>query len=225
MMSAASIRRRIDWQNKIYTEHLGRKEQLALVFQGRKILVDPSVFAPVPYDFNLLSKAVLREVKNTDSVLDMGTGSGVQAILAASRAKRVLAVDVNPDAVRCETLNSEINGLAGRIKFMRSDLYEKVIGRFSLIVFDPPFRWTVPRDLWERSTADEGYATLQRFLRESRAHLTQNGRIILHFGTSGDLAYLTQLIRTNRFRRQQILKDRQKNGWTYFVFRLSPGER
>jgi release factor glutamine methyltransferase len=223
MMSASEARKRIAWQNKVYGEHLARKGQLALDFHGRKIVVDQNVFAPVPYDFNLLAKAVLREVKDTDCVLDVGTGSGIQAILAASKAKRVLAVDVNPEAVRCATRNIEINGLTDRIEVTQSDLYEKINGRFSLIMFDPPFRWTAPRDLWERSTADEGYATLQRFLSESRTHLTKNGRIILGFGTSGDIAYLRQLIRANRFRRKQVLKNRQKNGWTYFTFRLTAG--
>jgi release factor glutamine methyltransferase len=221
MMSAAKARKRIAWQNKVYKEHFGRKRQRALVFLERKIVVYRNVFAPVPYEFNLLAKTVLREVKDTDSVLDMGTGSGIEAILAASKSKRVLAVDVNPDAVRCATRNVGMNGLTARIKVMQSDLYERVKGRFSLIMFDPPFRWTAPRDSWERSTADEGYATLQGFLRESRTRLTKNGRIILGFGTSGDIAYLKHLVRANGFRRKQLLKNRQKNGWTYFTFRLT----
>jgi release factor glutamine methyltransferase len=221
LMSVAGARKRIAWQNRVYKEHLGRKRLLVLDFLGRKIVVYRNVFAPAPYDFNLLAKTVLREVKDTDSVLDMGTGSGIQAILAASKSKQVLAVDVNPDAVRCAMRNVGMNSLTGRIKVLQSDLYERVRGRFSLIMFDPPFRWTAPRDLWERSTADEGYATLQGFLRESRTRLTKNGRIILAFGTSGDIAYLKHLIRANGFRRKQLLKNRRKNGWTFFTFRLT----
>jgi release factor glutamine methyltransferase len=221
MMPAAEARKRVAWQDKVYQEHLRRNGPLVLDYQGLKISVHRDVFAPVPYEFNLLAKAARRELRATDSVLDMGTGSGVQAILAASKAKRVLAVDVNPEAVRCAKGNIAMNGMAGRIKVVQSDLFTKVSGRFSLILFDPPFRWTAPRDLWERSTADEGYATLQTFLSESRAHLIKNGRIILGFGTSGDIAYLKYLIRANGFRRRQLLKLNQKNGWTYFAFRLT----
>src|SRR2546421_11432172 len=126
MISAAEAKKRIAWQNKVYKEHLGRKRRLALDFHGSKIVVFRNVFAPLPYDFNLLAKTVVREVKDTDSVLDMGTGSGIQAILAASKSKRVLAVDVNPDAVRCARRNIEMNGLTGRIKVLQSDLYERV---------------------------------------------------------------------------------------------------
>ena len=46
---------------------------------------------------------VLDEVRDDDRVLDMGTGSGVNGIVAASRSRDVLAVDVNPAAVTCAT--------------------------------------------------------------------------------------------------------------------------
>jgi release factor glutamine methyltransferase len=63
----------------------------------------------------VLGEAVLAEVRVGDQVLDMGTGCGVNAVLAASRAGRVLAVDVNPVAreliaaagLRAETIASE----------------------------------------------------------------------------------------------------------------------
>jgi release factor glutamine methyltransferase len=173
MMPAAQARKRAAWQNKIYQAHLKRRKPIVLDYGGRIISVHRNVFCPVPYEFNLLAKAAQKELQATDTVLDMGTGSGVQAILAASKVKRVLAVDVNPHAVRCASKNAATNGMGGRIKVVQSDLYTEVSGRFSLILFDPPFRWTAPRDLWERSTADEGYRTLRRFLCESKAHLTK----------------------------------------------------
>jgi release factor glutamine methyltransferase len=220
MMSPAEARKRVAWQEKVYRYHLKQAETITMDFLGRQLTVSPHVMAPVPYDLNLLSQAVLKEVKASDSVLDLGTGSGVQAIVAASKAKRVLAVDVNPEAVRCARTNVARNGLMSRIRVLRSDLFQRAKGRYSLILFDPPFRWTTPRDAWELSSADPGYRTLQAFFRESRAHLTPGGRILLHFGTSADLAYLKHLIRAHGFRRQQVRKFQQENGWSYFVFRL-----
>ena len=221
MMSDAEALRRMAWQEKIYKEHLRRPTQLSLEFLGRKLVVHRNVFAPVPREFNLMSATVLKEVKRGDAVLDMATGSGIQAILAASKTKRVLAVDVNPDAVRCARRNVALNGLTHRVRVIRSNVFEEVKGRFDLILFDPPFRWTTPRDLWERSTADRGYATLQTFLRDSKEHLTKNGRIVVFFATSGDIAYLKHLIRQNGFRRKQLLKKRHKHGWIYFTYRLT----
>ncbi len=68
-----------------------------------------NVFRPVPPAFNLMAATVLKEVREADTVLDVGTGSGIQAILAASKAKRVLAVDVSPEAVNCARRNVALN--------------------------------------------------------------------------------------------------------------------
>ena len=100
-------------------------------------------------------------------------------------------------------------------------MFGEVRGRFDLILFDPPFRWTPPRDVWESSTADRGYATLQRFLRECREFLTETGRVVIHFGTSGDLTYLKRLIRHNGLHRKQLLKSCHEQGWEYFTYRLT----
>ena len=101
-------------------------------------------------------------------MLDLGTGSGVNGIVAAARSSDVVAVDVNPSAVECARKNAELNGVGSRCGVRESDLFENVTGRFDLIVFDPPFRWFRPRDLYERGTADENYETLTAFFRQAR---------------------------------------------------------
>lgn len=221
MMSASEALRRIDWQENVYEDHLRQPVQGSITFLGRRLVLHRSVFQPVPLKFNLMAATVLKEVRESDMVLDMGTGSGLQAILAALKADRVLALDINPEAVRCARRNVAINGLAHRVKVIRSDLFQKVQGRFDLILFDPPFRWTEPRDLWEKSTADAGYLTLQKFLNDCGEFLTDTGRIVISFGTSGDLVYLKHLIRQNGLRRKQLLKVRHPEGWEYFTYRLT----
>ena len=135
MMSETEARRRIDWQNKVYREHQKSKKRLTIDFHGRKIVILRNVFAPVPWDYNLLAKTVLREVKETDKTLDVGTGSGIQAILAASKSTDVTAVDVNPFAVECAKMNTKSNNLSSRVKVIKSDLFKNVKGEFDLIVF------------------------------------------------------------------------------------------
>jgi len=148
-------------------------------------------------------------VKETDKVLDMGTGTVVQAILATSKSKEVIAVDVNPFAVECAKLNSELNNVSSRLSVKQSDLFENVTGKFDVIIFDPPFRWSKPRDVWERSCADENYATMKAFFAQDKNYLKSNGRILIHFGTSGDLSYLKQILTINICR------------WSYFTYRLT----
>lgn len=220
MMSEVEARRRMTWQNRVYKEHLKGKKRISINFHGRKIVILRNVFAPVPWDYNLLARTVLKEVKETDKVLDIGTGCGIQAILAASRSTNVTATDVNPFAVKCAKLNIRLNKLSSRVKVIESDLFENVKGKFDLIVFDPPFRWSEPRDIWERSCADKDYRTLKKFFEKVAKHLNNGGRMVIHFGTSGDIAYFKYLIGKNGFKRKQVLKN-SRLGWTYFTYRLT----
>ncbi len=125
---------------------------------------------------HLLGEAVLSEVTEADRVLDMGTGSGVNAVLAASRSLEVVAVDINPHALAAAQDNAARNGVADRIEVRHSDVFSNVDGAFDLIIFDPPFRWFAPRGLLEAATTDENYRALTRLFRQARRHLTDRGQ-------------------------------------------------
>jgi release factor glutamine methyltransferase len=67
-------------------------------YLGRTLVVPARVMPIVPMS-HLLGEAVLSEVMEADRVLDLGTGRGVNAVLAASRSVEVVAVDINPHAL------------------------------------------------------------------------------------------------------------------------------
>lgn len=192
-------------------------------YLGHTIVVPPQVM-PISGTSALLGEAVLEEVRDDDRVLDMGTGSGVNAILAASKSRDVVAVDINPQALEAARANAERNGVGDRVTVLHSDVFAAVEGRFDLIVFDPPFRWFAPRDLFEAAITDEDYRALRSFFRDARAHLTPRGRLLVFFGTSGDLPFLRRLAADAGFAsevvgRQELVRD----GWRveYFTFRMS----
>jgi release factor glutamine methyltransferase len=160
-------------------------------YLGRTLVVPPEV-QPITRMSHLLGEAVLAEVRETDRVLDMGTGSGVNAILAASVAREVVAVDVNPVAVRAARANAERNGVTVDVR--ESDVFSAVDGTFDLVVVDPPFRWFAPRDLLEAASTDQDYRMLSAFFSGLRDHLAPGGRLLVAFGTSGDIAYLRELM-------------------------------
>jgi hypothetical protein len=74
--------------------------------------------------------------------------------------------------------------------------------------------------MWERSCADTNYGTLEKFFERVGEHLNRGGRIVIHFGTSGDVVYFKYLIRKNGFKRKQILRN-SRVGWTYYTYRLT----
>lgn len=209
------------WHERAYAE-LKRSDKSVIEYLGLRLLVPPNVFPPTPMS-DLFGRLVLAEVRETDRVLDMGTGSGSNAILAASRAPDVLAVDISPTAVECARDNAEANGVSHHVEVRRSDVFDDVDGSFDLVIFDPPFRWFAPRDQLEATITDENYRALTRFMREVPKRLRPGGRVLLTFGTSGDLDYLLSLVDASGLH-CQVLDERslEKDGMSvsYFVYRL-----
>jgi release factor glutamine methyltransferase len=223
MMSAERAERLRAWQDATYRPDRDGSRVERVEYLGRVFDVPDTVHPPMPVS-HVLGECVLDEVRAADRVLDMGTGSGVNAILAASRAREIVAVDVNPDALRAAERNAALNGVADRVRVFESDVFENVEGTFDLIVFDPPFRWFAPRDMYERASTDEAYGTLTEFFARVGQHLAPDGRILLFFGTTGDIQYLKTLIATAGLRCQELREltgEKYGEHVSYFTYRLS----
>lgn len=212
------------WHERAYRE--GRAEAISAQsfdYLGLRLLVPPEVM-PIARVSNNLGEAVMAEVRKGDTVLDMGTGSGVNALLAASKGARVVAVDINPHAVAAARDNAERNHLTHFVEVRLSDVFSAVGERFDLIIFDPPYRWFAPRDWFESAMTDENYGALTRFFRQAREHLRPEGRMLVSFGTSGDIGYLRQLIVEEAFNEQVVARVelvRDDKSVEYFTFLLS----
>jgi release factor glutamine methyltransferase len=219
MMAPERAERLREWHKQALKG--GRRDAPITVTElDRTFAVPTDVYAPNPLG---LAAIVLDEVRDDDRVLDMGTGSGINGIVAASRSRDVLAVDVNPAAVACARENAERNGVADRVTVQESDLFQNAPGRYDLIIFDPPFRWFRPRDMFERGTADENYLTLTTFFDQASDHLEPDGRILLSFGTTGDIEYLHHLITTHGFAASELRRiEGEKDGFAvaYIAYRL-----
>jgi release factor glutamine methyltransferase len=154
---------------------------------GVPILVTPSVFNPKRLRTGefFASRLDASLIGANDEVLDMGTGSGVCAVFAARHAQRVVAVDVNPAAVRCASINAQLNRLEDRIEVRHGDLFQPVAGqRFDLILFNPPFLPGEPRNDRDRAWRANGLA--ERFADGLDGHLKRTGCALLLLSTYAD---------------------------------------
>lgn len=154
---------------------------------GVPVLVMPTVFNPKRLRTGEFFAARLDAmlIGASDEVLDMGTGSGVCALFAAKRARRVIAVDINAAAVRCASINAQLNRLEDKIEARHGDLFEPVAGeRFDLILFNPPFRRGEPRNDRDRAWRSIGVA--ERFADGLDRHLKPAGCALLLLSTYAD---------------------------------------
>jgi release factor glutamine methyltransferase len=144
-------------------------------------------------------------------VLDMGTGSGVCALVAARYARRVVAVDINPAAVRCATVNALLNRLEARIEVRHGDLFAPVTGeRFDLVLFNPPFLLGVPKDA--RDAAWRSPDGPERFAAGLGDHLKPTGAALLVLSSFGEacVRYEAEL-RARGFRLELFSRRRYVN--------------
>src|SRR3989338_799629 len=128
-------------------------------------------------DSFLLEKYVKKFAQG--KVLDMGTGSGIQAKAALTKTKEVTAADSNQEAV------AHVKHIG--IKAVQSDLFSNIKGKFDTIIFNPPY---LPETEGEDKESQEittggkqGYELIERFLKEAKAHLNPKGIILIVYSS------------------------------------------
>ena len=102
-------------------------------------------------DSYLLQEQLKNFVKPGMKVLDMGTGSGIQAKTAKELGAEVLAVDINEGCVE-HVKNLEIDTI-------QSNLFSKVTGKFDIIIFNPPYLPEDPREPEDSARSTTGGKT------------------------------------------------------------------
>lgn len=173
-----------------------------IYYRGRTFRVDPQVYLPAEDTFLLADNLDARE---GERALELGTGCGILAILAAEAGAEVVATDVNPAALRCASANAVAHGVADRIDFRLGDLFEPVRGeRFDLVIFNPPYL-PVPQeesigDMLDRAWegGPDGRAVIDRFLEGLPEHLNEGGRALFVQSSLSNIARTLRMLRAFR---------------------------
>lgn len=150
-----------------------------VVVNGQPIRVLPDVFPPRG-DTALLIQNLT--IPDGAAVLDVGTGTGVLAVMACQMgASRCIALDINPAAVRNAEANRTHLGLAERLDIRLSDGLAELRNdeRFDLVIANLPGRAAPASDHVEAAQWDEGFATHRHFFAGIGAHLEPGGRIVM----------------------------------------------
>ena len=145
---------------------------------GRTYEIAENVFNPKFY-YTSIFMAKHIKVQPDDLVLDMGTGSGIQAITAGRAASRIIAVDINPEAVSFAKKNVIANGLENRISVIQSDLFASLNSghRFDVILFTPPYLIGIIKTNFDHALFDPNKELAYRFFRDAGDYIKPNGYV------------------------------------------------
>jgi carbamoyltransferase len=108
--------------------------------------------------------------------LDLCTGSGVQALTASLFASHVIAIDINPRALRFARFNAQLNGI-GNVEFRQGDVchLSASLDEFDLILANPPFVPAPTQSLRYRDGGARGEDILRCIVEEAESHLREDG--------------------------------------------------
>ncbi|MCE9506765.1 MAG: 50S ribosomal protein L3 N(5)-glutamine methyltransferase [Alphaproteobacteria bacterium] len=171
--------------------------------QGLQFYVDERVIVPRSYIGDILCSDLIGGDEETliddptavNSVLDLCTGSGCLAILAAHvfPFADVDAVDLSPDALAVAKINVKKHDCAGRVTLYKGDLFKPLKGKkYDLIITNPPYvhseliKTLPPEHRHEPKMAlasgDDGLDIVRRILKEAPDYLTEDGGLLCEIG-------------------------------------------
>ena len=194
-------------------------------FMGLTFAVNEHVLIP-RQDTEILVEEVLKELHDGMRVLDMCTGSGciLLSLLHYSNACEGLGVDLSADALEVAEQNAETlldAANADRVHFLQSDLFDKVEGKFEIIVSNPPYIASAEveklmpevRDFEPENALDGGADGLDFYRKiagQVKDYLNPGGYVYMEIGYDQGEA-VSELMRNAGFTEVEVIKDLARN--------------
>ena len=159
-------------------------------------------------DSYLLQKYVRRYA--TGRVLDIGTGSGIQALTAIEvpSVREAVAVDINLNAV--EALKREIEKRKLRkIKVLQGDLFNQAEGSFNVVIFNPPY---LPQDKGIEDSAlyggKKGWEISERFFKSVSSHMFPEGTVLFLFSSLTNKQKIEEILEHNLLQWEELGEEK-----------------
>lgn len=160
-------------------------DNLLFVHSSFPTLASDSVFfGPDTYRFAQVVEDFLRtSLHPIRTAVDIGCGSGVGAILIARarRNARVLALDINPLALKFTCINATLAGVEN-VSAYHSDILASTTEHFDLIIANPPYMQDTQLRAYRHGGEHLGSELSVQILRQSIEHLTPGGSLVLYTG-------------------------------------------
>jgi len=172
---------------------------------------DAVFFGPDTYRFAQLIHAHLQQnFAPIQRAVDIGCGAGVGAIVIgrARREAQVLALDINPAALRLTAINAALAEVAN-VEVRASDLLQNADGEFDLIVANPPYMADPAERAYRHGGGTLGAGLSLRIVEQALNRLAPGGSLLLYTGVAmvdGRDPFLDTVLPR---------LDEKRFGWTY----------
>ncbi|WP_303975137.1 peptide chain release factor N(5)-glutamine methyltransferase [Streptococcus merionis] len=187
-------------------------------FAGMELKVDERVLIPRPETEELVELILAENSQKTLKVLDLCTGSGAIALALKKGSPdwSILASDISEKALEVAIENANVQDLS--VRFMLSDLFDAISGKFDIIVSNPPYIAYEDREevgvnvlTSEPHLAlfakEDGLAIYRQIIDKASAYLTRNGKLYFEIGYKQGQAVSHLLAEHFPKRRVRILQD------------------
>ncbi len=174
---------------------------------GVEFIIHPNVFSPEQFFSTKWSAQTLsRHLKDIESFLEIGTGSGLITCYLATKnpSLMALATDINQYAVTNTQENICSLKLENRVRSLQSDVFSNIPKqKYDAIFWAMPFGFVEHGEelsILERALADPGYQAIERYFSQVKNYLSKNGKA--YFLWSKKLANndrLNTFLKENRF--------------------------
>ena len=193
-------------------------------FWKQNFYINQNVLIPRP-DTELLVEETLKlfNINSKLNILDIGTGSGciLLSILKERRNFFGTGIDISKKAINVAHFNAKMHQLSNRVKFYNSDVDKFLIGKYDLILSNPPYIRQQDLKYLEIDVKDfepklaldggkDGFSKITKVISKTAMLLKRNGRFILEIGF-GQKNRILDILKQNNFFINKVLKDYGKN--------------
>lgn len=191
-------------------------------FYGYTFYVDSSVLIP-RFDTEILVDKVLENLRGDETILDIGTGSGIIGITIAKKFKntKVILSDISEKAINVAKINIK-NLNVDNVDIIKSDVFNSIENKqFDIIVSNPPYidkknekKYMTDDTIYEPEIAlyaeEEGYYFYERISKEAVNYLKDDGEIYFEIGFNQAIR-VSEILKDNGYKEIEIIKDLDNN--------------
>ena len=189
-------------------------------FWKKNLYIDGNVLIPRPESEHLVEETInLIKDEANYSILDIGCGSGclIISILLERIKCRGTAVDVSKKAIKVSKINAKMQHIQNRIKFIHSDIDKVIVGKYDLIVTNPPYiskhkikylddevRIFEPKLALDGGI--DGLSKIKNIILKSSKLIKRGGKLIIEIGFDQKFK-VQEILKKNFFYINKVVKD------------------